>query len=129
MRATSDFAKLEANASAIARMLKLFANERRVGLLFHLEAAGNELSVATIAASLRIGQSALSQHLARLRESGVIAARRDGHKLFYRIADPKAAALLIALKGGKLGWCAEPEKSRCTPRSRQNSFNKLQPGT
>lgn len=101
MSATSDLAKLEVNAAAIARILKLFANEQRVRLLFHLEAAGNELPLVTIAASLRIGQSALSQHLARLRKSGVIAARRDGHNLFYRIADSKAAALVIALKGSK----------------------------
>lgn len=101
MRAPGELAKLEANASAITQMLKLFGNEQRLRVLFYLEALRDELPVTTIAANLGISQSALSQHLARLRRSGVITARREGHNLFYRIADPKAEALLIGLKGGK----------------------------
>jgi DNA-binding transcriptional ArsR family regulator len=95
---SSALARLEANASDIARTLKLFANEQRIHILCRLLEAGHELPVATIAADLKIGQSALSQHLAKLRSSGVVAARRVGHNLLYRILDPKAAALTIGLR-------------------------------
>jgi DNA-binding transcriptional ArsR family regulator len=98
MMRTHGLAKLEANASDIARTLKLFANEHRIRILCRLVAASDELPITTIAAGLGLNQSALSQHLAKLRKSGIITARRAGHNIFYRIADPKAAALAIALR-------------------------------
>jgi ArsR family transcriptional regulator, virulence genes transcriptional regulator len=100
MGTRSCLAKLEANAAVIARMLKLFANEQRLRLLWHLAWADDELPVSALALNLRIGQSALSQHLAKLRRNGVIAARRVGHKIFYRITDTKTAALMAALQAG-----------------------------
>ena len=100
MSAMSDLTRLEASASEIAQLLKPLANERRIRLLLHLEVAGGEMAVEKIAVKLGIGQSALSQHLAKLRKSGVITARRAGHKLFYRITDAKAAALVGALRKG-----------------------------
>jgi ArsR family transcriptional regulator, virulence genes transcriptional regulator len=103
MRTRNDLAELGANAAVVARTLKLFANELRLRVLWRLARAGGELPVATIAANLKIGQSALSQHLAKLRKNGVIAAHRVGHEMFYRITDTKAAALMAALQEGDLG--------------------------
>lgn len=91
-------AKLEANAADIARMLRVIANERRVCILYRLAASNEELSVATLAEGTRISQSALSQHLKILRKGGLVVARRAGHNLFYRIADPRAAQLAIGLQ-------------------------------
>lgn len=43
---------------------------------------------------MELSQSALSQHLARLREDGVVTFRREAQTMFYQIADAKAARLL-----------------------------------
>jgi len=45
-----------------------------------------------------LSQSALSQHLARMREEGLVATRRDAQTIFYRIADDNAKRLLMLLK-------------------------------
>jgi DNA-binding transcriptional ArsR family regulator len=47
---------------------------------------------------LGLSQSALSQHLARLRADGLVATRRAGQTIHYRLADPKAARLLAVLR-------------------------------
>jgi ArsR family transcriptional regulator, virulence genes transcriptional regulator len=91
-------AKLTVNASYIARMLKVFANERRVRILYRLAASKEELSIAALAEGIQISQSALSQHLMKLRKCGVVVARQAGHNSYYRLADPRATQLAIALQ-------------------------------
>ena len=91
-------AKLEANAPDIARMLKVFANEHSGRILSHLAANKKELSFAALADGIQISQSALSQHLMKLRKSGLIGARRARHNSFYRLVDPRAAQLAIGLQ-------------------------------
>jgi DNA-binding transcriptional ArsR family regulator len=91
-------AEIEANTPDIARMLRLFANERRVRILYRLAASKEELSIAALAEGIQISQSALSQHLMKLRKGGLIVARRAGHNIFYRLADPRAAQLVIGLQ-------------------------------
>ena len=44
-----------------------------------------------------LSQSALSQHLAKLREEGLVATRREAQTIFYRLADPKAARVIETL--------------------------------
>jgi ArsR family transcriptional regulator, virulence genes transcriptional regulator len=44
-----------------------------------------------------LSQSALSQHLAVLREEGLLAFRREAQTLWYRIADPRCEELLVTL--------------------------------
>jgi ArsR family transcriptional regulator, virulence genes transcriptional regulator len=90
--------KLEASAPNIARMLRVFANERRVRILCRLAASKEELSIAALAEGIQISQSALSQHLMKLRKGGLVVARRAGQNSFYRLADPRAAQLAIALQ-------------------------------
>ncbi len=46
-----------------------------------------------------LSQSALSQHLGKMREEGLLATRRAAQTVYYRIADPNAARLLALLKG------------------------------
>lgn len=88
-----DLARFEASAAAAARLLKALANERRLLVLCQL--AGGERAVKDIEVGL--SQSALSQHLAVLRADGLVATRRDGQTIFYRIADPAAAQLMATL--------------------------------
>lgn len=88
--------KLRAKAGKTAGILKLLANERR--LLILCEMAGGEASVGALAEAVHLSQSALSQHLAKMRAEKLVATRRDAQTVFYRIADPRVAQLLSALK-------------------------------
>lgn len=96
--AMNDLEKLEVCAPDIALQLKLLANERRVSILCRLAAAKDELSIAALTGDLQIGPSALSQHLKKLRRSGLVVSRRAGHNCFYRLADSRAALLAIGLQ-------------------------------
>ena len=93
----NDMLALEQKAAEAARLLRLLANERRLLLLCHLAGAG-ELSVSAMAGMVGLSQPALSQHLARLREDGLVATRKSAQAVFYRLADPKAARLLEELR-------------------------------
>ena len=90
-------AGLEANADEAARFLKVLANEQRLLILCHLVGNG-EMTVNALADAVDLSQSALSQHLARLREDGLVKFRRDAQTLHYRVADPRAVQLLKTLK-------------------------------
>ena len=94
--APSELEQLEARAGEAARLLKLLSNERRLLLLCRL--VGGEATVNTLADAVGLSQSALSQHLAKLREDGLVAYRREGTTLYYRIADRHAERVLELLK-------------------------------
>lgn len=90
-------ATLERKAAEAAGFLKLIANENRLLILCRL-AVARELSVNDLVEAVGLSQSALSQHLAKMREDGLLATRREAQTVFYRIADPNAARLLALLK-------------------------------
>lgn len=98
MRVTaSDIAQLEGKAEEAAEFLKLLANPQRLLILCRL-VAEREMSVGQLGEAVGLSQSALSQHLAKLREDGVLATRREAQTVFYRIADKDAARVLALLK-------------------------------
>lgn len=90
-----DLASFEANAGRAAALLRLLGNERRLMILCQL--ADGELPVGQIQPRVGLSQSALSQHLALLREEGLVATRRDGQSIHYRIVDPAALAVIATL--------------------------------
>ncbi len=90
-------AAFERKAAAAAAMMKLLANESRLLILCRL-AMALEMSVNDLAEAVGLSQSALSQHLAKMREEGLLTTRREAQTVFYRIADPNAARLLALLK-------------------------------
>lgn len=90
-------AAFERKAAQAAGMLKLLANESRLLILCRL-AMALEMSVNDLAQAVGLSQSALSQHLAKMREEGLLSTRREAQTVFYRIADPNAARLLALLK-------------------------------
>ena len=98
MRVTAgDIEQLERSAGEAANFLKLLANEHRLLILCRL-VAEREMSVGKLGEAVGLSQSALSQHLARLREDGIVATRRDAQTVFYRIADKNVARVLTVLK-------------------------------
>ncbi|MEO8668139.1 MAG: metalloregulator ArsR/SmtB family transcription factor [Bauldia sp.] len=93
----SGLAGLEANAGEAAQFLKLLANEQRLLILCHLVARG-ETTVNALADAVGLSQSAVSQHLARLRDDGLVAFRREAQTLHYRVTDGRAVRVLKTLK-------------------------------
>jgi DNA-binding transcriptional ArsR family regulator len=87
---------LKAKAGQVADLLRTLANDRRLLILCRLVECG-EATVGQLADDVELSQSALSQHLARMREEGLIAFRRDAQTLWYRIADPRVEDLLATL--------------------------------
>lgn len=83
-------------ARADADLLGALANDRRLLILCKLVEDG-EATVGGLADEVGLSQSALSQHLARMREEGIVTFRRDAQTLWYRIADPRVESLLATL--------------------------------
>ena len=79
---------IEKAAVEVAGMLRALANERRLVVLCKLLERG-EANVNSLAETVGLSQSALSQHLAKMREEGLVTYRRDSQTLWYRIADPR----------------------------------------
>ena len=91
-------------AAKAAEMLRSVGNEKRLLVLCLLIDAG-EMSVGSLLEFLDVSQSALSQHLARMREDGLITYRREAQTLYYRIANPDVERLIATLKAI---FCPEP---------------------
>lgn len=55
------------------------------------------MSVGALAEAVGLGQSALSQHLARLRDLGIVATRRESQTIYYRLASDEVRRLIAVL--------------------------------
>jgi DNA-binding transcriptional ArsR family regulator len=82
---------IEPHAKRAAGLLKALANEQRLMLLCHL--LDGPLSVGELNARVGLSQSALSQHLAVLRDAGVVATEREAQTIYYSL--PKGAVTKI----------------------------------
>ncbi|SIQ63186.1 transcriptional regulator, ArsR family [Solilutibacter tolerans] len=83
------------HVSDAARMLKALANEKRLLLLCQL--VEGECSVGELNARVDLSQSALSQHLALLREDGLVTTRRESQTIHYALAEGPARDILKTL--------------------------------
>jgi ArsR family transcriptional regulator len=87
---------IEKSAVEVAGVLRALANGRRLVVLCKLVERG-EANVSSLAEAVGLSQSALSQHLAKMREEGLVTYRRESQTLWYRIADPRIEDLLATL--------------------------------
>jgi DNA-binding transcriptional ArsR family regulator len=71
-----------------------------------------EKSVGQLQPLLALSQSALSQHLARLRKDGLVRTRRDSQTIYYTLASKEAHQLIDALYGIYCVTNAEPSEQR-----------------
>jgi len=78
-------------AELIARRFRVIGEPMRVRLLDRLR--DDELSVNELAEQLGAGQQNVSKHLAVLADAGVLARRKEGNRVYYRIADENVFAL------------------------------------
>ena len=88
--------EMAARAGDVAKLLKAIGNERRLLVLCQLVALG-EASAGTLGTAIGLSQSAMSQHLAVMREEGLLSTRREGTTIFYTIAEPKLTELMDTL--------------------------------
>ncbi|PZX12798.1 DNA-binding transcriptional ArsR family regulator [Palleronia aestuarii] len=86
---------LQGRADYVAARLALVSNAKR--LLILCELVKGERSVGALQAAVGLSQSALSQHLAKLREAGMVETRRESQTIYYRISDPDLEVLMAAL--------------------------------
>jgi ArsR family transcriptional regulator, virulence genes transcriptional regulator len=91
----SDLKAMSRKAEEAAGLLRALSHGARLKVLCELVAG--ERSVGELVRASGLGQSALSQHLARLREDGLVATRREAQTIYYRVADPKAQQLVRML--------------------------------
>src|SRR6185436_8077264 len=89
--------KLAKQAGDAAQLLKMLANEKRLLILCFLAVRG-EMTVGELVGVVKLSQSALSQHLAKLRADGLVEFRRASQTLHYRVADQRALRRLQVLK-------------------------------
>lgn len=103
---------LTAQAIAASRILSLLGHEQRFLALYHLMVR-KEMKVNEMVAVMKIKQSAVSQHLAKLREEGLVTFRRDQQSLYYRIADARVPKLIALLQ----------KTGRTKPRLKSKSYS------
>ncbi|MCF6445594.1 helix-turn-helix transcriptional regulator [Nereida sp. MMG025] len=87
--------RLGPHADKAASLFKALAHESRLMILCHLEKG--ERSVGELEKLLHIRQSAVSQQLSRLREDGLVEARRDGKTVYYSLKDGSVMPVLGSL--------------------------------
>ncbi len=90
-----DIERLRANAASAGALLKALANPDRLLLLCQL--SQGERNVSELEQLLGIQQPTLSQQLAVLRREGLVATRREGKQIHYRISSPEALAVIATL--------------------------------
>jgi ArsR family transcriptional regulator len=91
----NDAKQLTAKAAEAACLLAALANESRLMILCEL--VDGERSVGTLVAAVGLTQSAVSQHLAKLRTAGIVATRRDAQTIYYRLASKAAGRVMTTL--------------------------------
>lgn len=94
--AGADLAAFEKKAIEVSDILRALANDRRLMILCKLVEYG-EATVGTLVDAVGISQSALSQHLAKMRDEGIVTFRRESQTLWYRIADQRIEELFATL--------------------------------
>jgi DNA-binding transcriptional ArsR family regulator len=102
---------LKARGAEAEELLKALANSHRLMILCELREG--ERSVTALEDVVPLSQSALSQHLAKLREGGFVSTRREAQTIYYSLADKRVARLIEVLH--EL-FCA-PAKSQTRRRS------------
>ncbi|MFT6904857.1 MAG: DNA-binding transcriptional ArsR family regulator [Oleiphilaceae bacterium] len=87
-----ELADMLSRSAEAESFLKLLANSKRLMILCLL--SEGELSVGELNQRVPLSQSALSQHLAKLRAVGFVSTRRESQLIFYQLADPRVVSII-----------------------------------
>ncbi len=91
----TDLSELKTNATTMAGKLKLMSHPERLLMLCRMDEG--EVSVTELVGLTGLSQSSASQHLALLREEGVVATRSEAQTRYYTLADPIVRGVIHAL--------------------------------
>ncbi len=91
----SNIENMEKNSKKAESMLKILANSKRLMILCHL--LKTEKTVGELSALVNLSQSALSQHLAKMRALNLVETKKIGQEVFYRIENIEVEAILMTL--------------------------------
>ena len=91
-----DLSKLQQHSAEAAALLQQLSNQNRLMIVCTLMM--DEMSVSELNDRVPLSQSALSQHLANLRAAGIVATRREGQSVFYRLQGDQAKRVVMLLK-------------------------------
>ena len=105
--------QLHKNIEKAETLLKLMANSARLLVLCNL--ASEEKNVTDLVKAVKLSQPAVSQHLARMRYEGLVATRKKGQSVFYRIAKPEVLQLVNAIE--KIYTKSEKGKVEAVPKT------------
>ncbi len=94
-RPAIDSSDMQAHAEQAAALLKSLAHPARLRVLCHL--VNGEASVSQLQALGALSMSALSQHLAVMRDAGLVSTRREAQTIYYALTDSPALGVLHAL--------------------------------
>lgn len=92
----TDFDTVQKNARNVADVLKVLAHETRLRVICCI--GDGEQTVLDMAELLSVGQSCLSQHLAKMRNTGILEVRKDGNQCFYKVKDRRIMKVVEAMK-------------------------------
>lgn len=81
-----------------AQMLRCLGHPTRLRIIDYLERTG-EATVTEIHEALGLVQAVCSQHLGRMQATGILARRKDGVHVHYRLGDPRATRILACVRG------------------------------
>ncbi|MEO8780277.1 MAG: metalloregulator ArsR/SmtB family transcription factor [Rhodanobacter sp.] len=107
----ANLSAMQSQAADASRLLKTLGNAQRLRVLCLL--VDHEMSVGQINEQLPdLSQSALSQHLAKLREEGLVVTRREAQTIWYTLKQGPAEQIITTLYGIYCVPGAEDERSR-----------------
>lgn len=92
MIADSDIHQIKSKALEVSEMIKNLSHPDRLLMLCHL--SKNALCVRELELTLGLSQSAISQHLGRLFDRGILRRKKHGKQVYYSVKDPRIQSVL-----------------------------------
>ena len=92
----SDLLDRQEHIEIAARALKAISHPLRLKILCVVGA--QEVCVQDIVDAVGTSQSNISQHLAILRDKGVLNTRKDANRVYYRVADQRTLSLIVSMR-------------------------------
>lgn len=91
----ADLTELKANANRMATRLRIMSHPERLLMLCRMDEG--EVSVSELITLTGLSQSAVSQHLAMLRDEEIVGIRAEAQVRYYRLTDPVVRAIIHSL--------------------------------
>lgn len=120
---TMKIEEVENNIDLAVNLLKALSNESRLKIMCALYKC--EKNVGDLEGIVGLGQSALSQHLARLRKDGLVSTRRDAQTIYYSMSDDATEAVLHCLYGIYCNDGDSINEATSSSRDKENSVRDI----